>query len=124
MLQAQIAEWLANGETGISSESIALWLGFGVKQTRWGNFNHPHDPDDLNRCLKLLRDVPALRPMLPRMAEVGPVWAALVERWDELEQCQLDEIGIDWCKARSAPRTYALMRSIIDEAREGSDGRG
>ena len=52
------------------------------------------------------------------MAELNKTWAALVARWDEIEAMQMDEIGLDWVKAKSAPMTYALMREVIDSARE------
>lgn len=116
-IQQDLGRWFASGERGVSSETMALWLGFREKNNkRWSWGNHPHDPDDFDRCLKLLRDVPGLREILPRMAEVSPVWAALVKRWDEIERCHLDEVGLGWTKARSAPKTYDLMRSVIDGA--------
>lgn len=72
----------------------------------------------MDRCLKLLHRAPWLRRRLPKMAELNKTWAALVARWDEIEAMQMDEIGLDWVKAKSAPMTYALMREVIDSARE------
>lgn len=113
--QKQVVSWLAGGEVGASSKCMAMWLAFG-ERVRSGFEEYPHDPDDMNRCLKLLRHAPELRESLSDMAKLGKVWAALVARWEEIEAMQIDEIGIDWKKARSAPRTYALMREIIDGA--------
>lgn len=110
--QQRIIEWLANGETGLSSEAIAFWLGFDVKPK--DSWNYPHDPADLDRCLRLLDRVPEMRPHLPRMAKLGRGWAALVKRWDEIEASHVAEVGVGWTKARSAPLTYKLMRSILD----------
>ncbi len=59
-----------------------------------------------------------LRPLMPRMATCTPMWAALMERWDEIEACHLEEVGLGWAKAKSAPKTYDLMRSVIDAARK------
>lgn len=113
----QVAYWLASCQVGISSKTMALWLAHGLKNKRDPHGNHPHDPDDLDRCLQLLEIAPGLRPLLPRMAEISPEWAALVARWDEIERSHLDEVGLGWTKVGSAPKTYKLMRSIIESAR-------
>jgi hypothetical protein len=109
--QQRTLEWLANGETGTSSKTMAMWLAFDVQQ-RYGS--HPLDPADFDRCLRLLAQVPEMRAQLYRMGLVSPVWAALIERWDEIEVCHLDEVGLGWTKAKMAKRTYDLMRSIIE----------
>ena len=113
--QEAVIEWLANGETGVSSKCMAMWLAFG-QRTRDAFGGYPHDPDDMDRCLKLLHSAPGLRERLPKMAEINNTWAALVARWDEIESMQLDEIGLGWTKARCAPKTYALMRDVIEGA--------
>ena len=115
--QTQVANWLANGEVGSSSKAMALWLAYGQRNND-ADWDHPHDPDDLDRCLKLLFLAPGLRKLLPMMAKLGPHWAALVARWDEIEVAHIAEVGLGWTKARSAPKTYALMRSILDPIRE------
>ena len=109
--QKQVIEWLALGEVGLSSRCLALWLGFGQLVLPHECFE-PADPGDLDRCLRLLAWAPGLRPMLPRMAEVSPAWAALVARWDEVEASHLAEVGLGWSKGRSAPKTLKLMESI------------
>ena len=111
--QDAVLDWLSTGEVGESSKCMAMWLAFG-KRTSGISGSHPHDPDDMDRCLKLLDRVPSLRMALPKMAELNKTWAALVARWDEIEAMQLDEIGLNWTKARSAPKTYALMKEVID----------
>jgi hypothetical protein len=120
--QQKTIEWLADGEVGSSSKQMALWIAFGQKSDRGFGIDHPHDPDDFDRCLKYLRRVPEARADLYRLADLSPVWKALYEHWDEIEASQLEEIGINWTKARSAPKTYALMRSIIDRAEHTSGG--
>lgn len=115
--QEAVLDWLNTGEVGISSKCMAMWLAFGKRvSATFGN--HPHDPDDMDRCLKLLDRVPDLRERLPKMAEVSYTWAALVERWAEIEAMQMGEIGLNWTKARSAPKTYAMMRAVIDGAKK------
>jgi len=108
--QTRTLEWLANGKVGLSSKTMAMWLAFDIL-TREANY--PHDPDDLDRCLLLLDRVPEMRAQLSRMALLGEVWKALVDRWDEIERTHLEEVGLGWTKARSAPRTYELMRNVI-----------
>ena len=115
--QQQVMRWMAAGATGTSSMTLALWLGFGEQyQYR----SAPRDPADFDRCLRLLDIAPGLRPLLPRMAEVSGDWAALIDRWDEVEASHLAEVGLGWTKAHAAPKTYALMQSIRHPDRKAS----
>lgn len=112
-----MVEWLASGRRGVSSNTMFTHLT-GINALRdCGSGSHPHDPDDLDRCLQLLHDVKELRPLLPKMAEYSREWAALIEHWDQIEIAHLNEVGLGWTKARSAPKTYAVMRSILDPLR-------
>lgn len=105
--------WLATGERGLSSETLFTFTT-GVDAEGYHGHNYPHDPADLRRCRQLLKDCPELVSCLPRVAAAGPEWAALVARWDEL--CAvMDEESPEW-KGR-APKTYALMKEIINGAR-------
>jgi hypothetical protein len=119
---AGLVEWLAGGERGVSSNTIVEHLTGWPALKGWSG-DIPHDPDDLDRCLKLLAAVPLLRVMLPAMATHSPEWAAMVARWDEVEASHLDEVGLGWTKARSAPKTYAMMRQIIDAQRKTAKER-
>ena len=82
------------------------------------HIDYPHDPADLNRCLLLLEAAPGVRDVFPKIAAASKVWAALVANWSEIERSFLDEVGPNWCKAHSAPKTYALMRRVIDSANQ------
>lgn len=93
---------------------MAFWIAFD-KPTD-DRHTHPHDPDDLDRCLRLVADVPEMRPLLGKMASVSPVWAALIGQWDVITRLPLDEACLGWSKARPASQTYALMRKVIDLA--------
>ena len=112
-LERKIVSWLANGETGDSSESIAFTM-LGITAKRWG-MGTPSDPADLKRCLKLLREVPEIRPRMGEMKAASPHWAALIDRWDELEACFMSEVA-EWLENdysdKRAPKTWALMESI------------
>lgn len=112
--QTAILKWLMGSGVGSSSKFMAC-VAMGLPyEDRFDAAPHPHDPDDLNRCLKLLRAVPSVRGAFPEIAKQSPHWAGLIARWDEIEASFLAEAGIDWSKARSAKKTYALMRSIND----------
>ena len=108
------AVWLATGQVGASSRAMCCWLVLGIAPK--SRSDYPLDPADFDRCLQFLGAVPEARQMLTKMREVSKPWSALVDRWDELEQCHLDEVGLGWSKAHSAPRTYALMKSILTGA--------
>lgn len=107
------AMWLACGSRGISSNTIFQTLT-GIDALLGWEPSHPHDPDDLDSCLRLLEAVPSFKARMKEMEPVSKQWAALVARWDEIVQCHIDEVGIGWTKANSAPRTFALMREILD----------
>ena len=118
----EFLQWLANGARGVSSNTIAQHLT-GVNCLRGWRGSIPWDPDDLDRCLQLLADVPALRPLLPNMATYSRQWADLVARWDEVEASHLEEVGLGWTKAHSAPKTYALMDRIRREGDAKAGGQ-
>lgn len=110
-MKDKILEWFATGQVGLSSKSMALAVLEMPQDLEWGA-NHPLDPDDLNRCLLLLEAVPEIRQHMGKIAALSETWRKLVERWDEVEQCFLDEVGLNWSKARRAPKTYELMKEI------------
>ena len=107
-LNAKIIAWMAGGDTGLSSETIALWISQRATLKRWGPYT-PSDPSDLGRCLRLLRAIPELRDRMGEMAECSPRWAHMLTYWHEIEQSMIDEVGADWEKGREAPKTYDLM---------------
>jgi hypothetical protein len=114
--------WLTAGEHGISSETMFCYLAFGTGTQPWWRNRYPLDPDDFRRCELLLDAVPELRERLPRMAELGPEWAALVERWGELAALlAVEQPGYRGPDAGgSAPRCSALMHDVIRQGRGAS----
>lgn len=107
-MEKKILAWFAQGETGVSSETMAF-TACGLKRD-WSS--HPHDPADFNRCLKLIKTVPEIKGHMDKIAALSPTWKKLVDRWDEVEKCFIDEVGFDWCNAKRAPKTYELMKQI------------
>ena len=88
-LEKRACAWILGGQTGLSSKAIWATM-LGVEAARW---DHPHDPDDMVRCLRLLREIPEWRARLPEMSAVSAYWAVLVAHWDEIEQTIRAEIG-------------------------------
>lgn len=111
--------WLASGSRGISSEAIVSRLtGVPISQRAADRYSYPHDPDDFQRCERLLRAVPLARVCLPTMRGVGPEWAGLVDEWDALADMLEREIpGVYEGRHGSAPETYARMRAIFERSR-------
>lgn len=109
-------EWLFGDDTGLSSMCLFRTMsGIPEPADRWKRGQHPHDPADLGRCIRLLERHPEWVPRLAEMAVHGPVWEALVARWDELVASYQKETG-GQRYGRTAKATYDLMRSIIDPA--------
>ena len=109
---SQVLDWLANGRVGLSSKTMAM-IALGSPPKR---IDYPYDPDDLNRCLLLLEAAPSVRDAFPEIAASSKVWAALIANWGEIEQTFIDEVGLNWCKANSAPKTYDLMKRVVSSA--------
>ena len=106
-MKDKILEWFGTGEVGASSRAMVL-AAVGMPNDGC----HPLDPADFNRCLLLLEAVPEIRQHMDRVAAISKTWGKLVDRWDEVEKCFLNEVGLDWCKGDSASVTYDLMKDI------------
>ena len=120
-LTEKMIDWLACGERGISSNTIFEHLtGHHLGCVGWRG-SHPHDPDDLSRCRKLLEKCPELKELLPKMATRSPVWAALTPEWDSLCE-EMDREAPNWNDGRgSAPITYGRMKKLINLAQEARE---
>ncbi len=109
-MKDKIIDWFANGRVGASSRVMASVIS-GAKDT---DGSHPYDPDDLNRCLLFLDRVPEAREHLHKLCSVSKQWNSLIKRWNEIEKSFLDEVGLNWCNSDSAPKTYDLMKEVLD----------
>ena len=109
-IQTKVLSWIATGRVGASSQAMAM-AACGLPS----DGSYPHDPDDLNRCLLMLEAVPEVRAHFDKIAALGVVWGRLIARWGEIEEALLDEVGRNWSKARSAPKTYQLMKEVIGD---------
>ena len=109
IMKDNIIKWFLTGRVGLSSQAMV-----GAVLEIPANDDHPHDPDDLNRCLKLLAFAPGVRKHFDKIAKLSDTWRRLINRWDEIEAKFLEEAGFDWSKARKAPNTYEMMRQVIE----------
>lgn len=108
-LQKKVLKWsFESDDVGMSSKAMAA-----ASTGHAGGKSHPWDPSDLNRCIKLLHEVPEVRENLEKVAQLSKSWKKLIERWDELEKCFIDEVGYDWKHEKSATKTYKLMKEIL-----------
>jgi len=111
-LEARLEEYGRKPGYGMSSRCMAN-VALGLK----ADGNYPHDPDDLNRCLQLIKAVPEVREAFPRIAELHESWKVLIENWDALESSFLEEAGDNWCKSKAAHRTYQMMKDLLKPTR-------
>lgn len=100
--------WLLNGDVGTSSKAILTHM-LGIEKE--GSFGTPSDPSDFNRCLLLIELFPEWKPRLSEMSQHNR-WEPLVSNWAALEAMFIDEVGRNWCKANSAPKTYDFMKKL------------
>jgi len=107
-MRDKVLDYFGDGRGGLSSKAMAL----AAIELKHGN-HHPSDPADFNRCLMLLDAVPEIRDHMDRVAAISGTWAKMVDRWDEVEKCFLEEVGFNWSKGHSAPLTYKLMMDVI-----------
>lgn len=107
----KLLDWLVNGEVGRSSKRIASVASCGkAVQNQW---DHPHDPDDLRRCLMLVEQIPEVREDFPTLAQCSPEWKAIVDHWDELVALLKAEGGPKWSTDMfTAAKTYARMKEL------------
>lgn len=79
--------WLDSDDTGSSSLYMAWCLSSGQFGYWWGRKQpepaYPRDPDDLGRCIRLVRAVPELAERVHLMAESkhGKEWFAVAANW-------------------------------------------
>ena len=109
-MKDKILNWLGTGRVGSSSKAMAL----AVADVESNETSHPYDPDDLNRCLLFLETVPEARQHFDKVAALSGKWEKLINRWDEVEKCFLDEVGLNPRNGSSAPKTYNLMEDVYE----------
>lgn len=86
-MSTEAMRWLGVGRQG--SSSLALFAAtVGVTPERVRDQSDltafPFDADDFRRCALLYDAVPEVRANLSRARDIHPVWAGLVDQWDDL----------------------------------------
>lgn len=110
----KIIEWFVNGETGLSSRTVAAYCGCGVIPK---DIYYPHDPADLLRILKLLDFVPELN--IQNMASLSPEWEMLIKYWNPIVDTFLVEVPKShWDTRWQASLTYNLMQKTLEMAKQ------
>lgn len=112
-MSSNILNWFLGGRVCESSKCMAA-IASGAPAPMFKAY--PLDPDDFNRCLLLLKAAPEVRNAFPEIANLSPVWLGLILNWDAIEGQFLEEAGLDWCKAISAPKTYKMIQDIREAA--------
>lgn len=85
-LAADVMDWLAFGERGISSETmLAHFEGLPPKLFSRSAPCHPLDNSDFRRCVQLLNAVPRYRERLDELRTLGGPWPGLVDNWQRFE---------------------------------------
>lgn len=79
---ARLATWLASGDTGVSSCTLAL-VAMGATK---GHFDAPHDMDDFGRCYRLVEAAPVLREHFEKVGYLVPAFARILANWDSLAE--------------------------------------
>lgn len=102
----KVATWLRTGERGASSNAMCKHI-FGAPMGAGDAY--PRDPDDLRRCVLFL-DATDAHDKVSAMAGVSRQWAGLVGCWPDLLAIFKEEMAA----GKSAPKTYALMREILN----------
>lgn len=106
-LNLRLEWWLANGDVGTSSKTIAFCLS-GKHMGQAFRPDIPHDPADFNRCVKLLKLIPEWRGRLTEVADAHPEWSAIVTRWEEFERLLHEE----------APSGSGVCSELYDRMKE------
>lgn len=105
--------WRKGYDTGLSS--VTVWSHMtGLKSFK---VDHPLDPSDLGRIVRLLELIPEWKPRVHELAALSPEWKALVGRWDDITSLLDAEVGFFGERGKRAPRTYAMMRNALHNAR-------
>lgn len=116
-IEHRAMQWMAGGDTGASSLTIARHMTGMPHDTSFG-IAEPADGGDLGRCLRLLRFIPEWRSRMSEMAALSHAWAALVPHWDEIDALLRSEIGDDLPLFGRAPKTYERIKALTADARK------
>jgi hypothetical protein len=102
----KIGTWLVDGDTGLSSESMAAVALGGSPSI----VHHPHDPSDFRRCVNFLEsciDPSNRHSLLLQMAHFTAPWHRITANWFTLMAIYKKEK-----KQHRAPELYERMNAL------------
>lgn len=103
-------KWILGHNVGTSSKTIwAVMMGAVTGREPWHQYDVPHDPDDFNRCYRLLVFIPEWKSRLPEVASIFPKWIGFVREWTKLTEMHENLNESNWNEM------YDLMRSLEEE---------
>lgn len=100
----EVLNWLATGNTGLSSETIA----FAACGIDYPDSSYPRDPADFKRCLDMLKACPSITD-LSCVPPSNKHWGRFVENWDKMVEMYNEDIAKTPGKC---PNLYAFMKQI------------
>lgn len=106
-------EWLLNGDTGLSSESL-LAAGLSIeKEGSWSGYQTPSDPSDLNRCIIFADNFPGIAQSAFEEYKIkGGELKIFAENYERIKSMFIAEVGYNWCDGKIAKKTYKEMKNI------------
>lgn len=79
-----VAQWFNCDDTGLSSKYMAYVLDNGATRLPVPAFEIPHDADDLERCIRMVKACGFRHADIDRMYSKSKVWRCISENWHEL----------------------------------------
>lgn len=111
-LAMKVLEWQSKGHVGVSSATMAS-IALGMKKNFYhSHFGAPSDPADLNRCMKLVDELPEIRGHFNSIGEMVPEFKPLLDHWDEITGLLREELSNP---DKRAPKTYKRMKELLRE---------
>jgi uncharacterized protein YdcH (DUF465 family) len=94
-LDERMIKWIREGDRGISSETIFEVLANHPLLLERYDFSTPSDASDFYRCFELIRAIPEWKDRLSEVSKKHPHWKLIIEHWQELESCLINDIAND-----------------------------
>jgi hypothetical protein len=115
-IEKKVLNWLSDEDSDVGESSKCMAFTAVGNSSKYGWT--PSDPSDFNRCLKLIKEIPEIKLSFDKISSLNKHWKSVIDNWDLLEKTFIDEVGFDWCSAKSAPITYKLMHDLAAKVRE------
>jgi len=106
--------WAANGEIGNSSSTIYAVFNHGIRgklRVAVTIPDIPYDPDDFQRCHRLLEILPEWRANLSKVSGIYTIWEPFVREWSTMEALYAEEKPTG-----RAPKLWKLMKELVEES--------